>query len=162
MTDSQSRLATDADFELCDSHFKEIVDHYGSDLKANDLPVPHRTVLLTWSAMGITDNGGFQYLFEGDFSGDPGFKLTAEAFDEIGCDSAAEAIRGAISLFPNGNVIADIERRLKFFQSTPESQRMELDQEFWAASKIGKGEICAKLAAYIRNHPGDFANIKPH
>ena len=99
MTAPTSALATDADFDLCCSYYTGIVDHYGNEVEANTLPVPHRAVLLTWHTMGIIDNGGFHYLFECAFSGDPGFKLTAEAFDEIGCHSAAEAVRGAIPLF---------------------------------------------------------------
>ena len=72
-----------------------------------------------------------------------------------------QGMRDAIALFPKGKVIADIEDRLKFFESTPESQRTALNKKFWAASNVGKGEICVKLAAYIRNHQADCANIKP-
>jgi hypothetical protein len=162
MSDSRRHLATEADGDLCDAQFIAIVDHYGGDLKVNELPVPHRTVLLVWHAMGIIDNGGFQYLFEGDFSGDPGFTLTADAFEEIGCVSAAEAVRGAIALFPNGKVVADIDERLRLFQSTPESQRTNLTKKFWKASDVGMGEICLKLVTYIRSHQAEFMNVRPH
>ena len=161
MTAPKSARATDADFDLCNSTFLRVIDYYGSEPEANTLPDPHRAVLLTWYAMGIIDNGGFHFFFEHDFSGDPGFTLTAEAFDEIGCHSAAQAVRDAIALFPKGKVIADIEDRLKLFESTPESRRTALNKKFWAASNVGMGEICVKLAAYIRNHQADFANINP-
>jgi hypothetical protein len=161
MTDSAPDFATDADFELCNSVFKGILECYGNEVKANLLPVPHRAVLLIWHATGIIGNGGFQYLFEGDFEGDPGFRLTAEVFDEIGCASAAKVIRDAISLFPNGVVITNIENRIEFFQSIPWARREALNKRFWAQDRIGKGEICFRLAAYIRNHPADFAGIPP-
>lgn len=156
---SSGRNASDADFELCDSAYLAVVDHYRGAPVANKLSTAHRAVLLTWHAMGIIDNGGFQYLFEGDFEGDPGFTLTAQAFEEIGCSSAAEAVRNAIALFPNGKVIPNIDKRLKHFQSTSQEERDQINRKFWKASDVGKGEICVRLAEYIRNHPSKFEDI---
>lgn len=156
---SSGRKASDADFERCSSHYLAVVDHYGGAPVANKLSDAHRAVLLTWHAMGIIDNGGFQYLFEGDFGGDPGFTLTAQAFEEIGCTSAAEAVRDAIALFPNGKVIPNIDRRLKHFQSTSQEKRVEIDRKFWKAGDLGKGDVCVRLVEYIRNHHSEFEDI---
>lgn len=158
---TRDSAATDADFDLCNSYHTAVVDHHGADLSADNLPVAHRAVLLTWHAMGIIDNGGFQYLFEGDFEGDPGFALTADAFDEIECKPAADAVRAAIALFPDGGVPTDIDKRLELFQATPESKRNELNSKFWAASDVGKGDVCVKLATYIRNNSDAFSELNP-
>ncbi len=113
-------MAIDDDFELCDELFKEIDDHYGSDLPAKDMPESPRTVILVWHATGIIGNGGFEYLFEGDFKGDPGFKLTHKAFETIGSDLAADALRDALALFPNGKMQTDLDERIAYYRSLSE------------------------------------------
>jgi hypothetical protein len=44
-------------------------------------------------------NGGFQYLFEGYFKGDPFFAKTAAAFKTIKASKCAEAVEEALKLF---------------------------------------------------------------
>ena len=149
-------LANDDDFELCDGLFMEILDYYGSDMRADDMPESPRNVLLVWHSMGIIDNGGFEYLFEGDFEGDPGFKLTLGAFETIGSDAAASAVRDALALFPDGEVQSDLDERIEYYESLPEDKRMELNRRFWYAGMTGSDEIQTKLASFIRAHKADF------
>jgi hypothetical protein len=54
-----------------------IANQYGEDIDVADLPEEHRIVLLVDTARGIIGNGGFNYLFEGTFNGDPHYLLTA-------------------------------------------------------------------------------------
>src|SRR5690348_2208446 len=83
-------LATKDDFELCDKLFVRLTDHYGKDFDISKCKEKDQVVILVWHASGIIDNGGFQYLFEGDFKGDPDFKRTADAFQIIGAKNCAE------------------------------------------------------------------------
>lgn len=135
-------------FDLCNEVFERIVAHYGDEIDASALPDEHRTVLLAWHAMGIIGNGGFNYLFEASFDGDPHFLLTAEAFRAIECREAAEAFQRALDLFPNSKPPADISRRLKIYRRGTGELRHEIDSQFWNASDAI--EKC--LAAFIRAH----------
>lgn len=148
-------LASDADFDLCNRCYVAVSDEY-FDTDVGDLPAANRVVLLIWRATGIIGNGGFEYLFSADFVGDTGFERTAAAFDEIGCASAASALRGAIALFPNGELIVDVDERMRFYQSISQEQRDVFNRAFWTASDIGHGEICLKLAEYIREHASEI------
>lgn len=162
------------DFVICSSHFDMVVTHYGDNPRACDLPVVHRTVLLAWAATGAMSDG-FEYLLSDDYRGDPGFKLTTQAFEDIGCQPAADAFKEALALFPGGVPMANLDERKKFFESVPKAKRDELNNRFWAVSHDGKlkagypgegdfnvvGEICRKLTAYIRAHAAEFASLKP-
>jgi hypothetical protein len=149
-------MAIDDDFELCNELYKQIVDHFDVDLQAKDLPESSRTVLLVWHATGIIGNGGFEYLFEGDFAGDPGYELTLRAFEAIGSDLAANAFRDALGLFPKSQIHTDIEERTEYYTSLPYDERMDLNSRFWSASLTGNDEIKTKLADFIRAHKNDF------
>jgi hypothetical protein len=160
MSDGGKHLASKADFDLCNSICIAIPERYGCDVNVEQLPVTHRTVLLVWGAMGTIDNGGFEYLFERSFPGDPAFTHTAAAFNEIGCAAAVDAFREAFALFPNGHVIEDRDARIDYYQSIPEATREPLSRAFWRASAIGKGEICMRLANYIRQNEPAFTGLR--
>jgi hypothetical protein len=62
-------LGTKDDFELCDEIFKLMFKHYGEDFDVSKCKETDQAVILVWHATGIIDNGGFQYLFEANFTG---------------------------------------------------------------------------------------------
>ena len=74
-------LDTQDDFALCNSVF--------GGLSRNPIDVEtcgemERVVRLVWDSSGLIGNGGFHYLFEGDYPGDAGFVYTAAAYARIG------------------------------------------------------------------------------
>ncbi len=150
-----SSQASDADFELCNRCYVAISNEYLYD-DVDELPEAHRVVLLTWHAVGIVGNGGFEYLLSYDTPGDPNLSYTVDAFDQIGSEAASAALRSVIALFPDGQIIEDVEERMRFYNSVSQDQRDELNQTFWKASDIGRGEITIGLASYIRQHISEF------
>lgn len=150
-------MQNDDDFELCDRLFISISDHFGDELKAEELPECPRTVLLVWHASGIIDNGGFEHLFECNTADDPGFKLTHQAFESIGSDLAASALRDALALFPNREIHSDRDARGVFYRSLPAADRARLNERFWSAGMTGNDEIKIKLAKFIREHEAEFS-----
>lgn len=148
---SPERLSIDAlldqedDWELCDSVFCRFAE-FDNSIDVARVDVPERVVTLAWQAKGVVGNGGFAYLFEGDFAGDPGFVYTAGAFKAIGAESAYSAIQEALALFPRSTPHEDIEERLAHFEQTPDETRKRLRESFWDADE----QIDAALARYIR------------
>lgn len=142
----QQLLANSNDRELCDGVFVHIVERHGNKLGLEKASESERVVTLVWHSFGIIGNGGFQYLFEGDFTGDPGFVLTAAAFRRIGCVQAAEAFEEALGLFPGNRPPKNIDDRLELYQSVPEEDRHRIDRKFWDA----ESNLIATLAAFIR------------
>ncbi len=67
--------------------------------------------MLVWHSAGIIDNGGFEYLFAGDFPGDPDYQITAETYKTAGLLRGYEAFQEAFALFPKGRVPHDRAER---------------------------------------------------
>jgi len=141
-------LVTTDDFDLCDGVFCAIAEVTGNRIDAANEPEPCRTVTLVWHSGGIIGNGGFQYLFEGDFNGDPGYRITAAAYQKIGADEAYAAFCDACAIFPRGEVPADIEERLRIYAAHPEERRQAIDSRFFAADDAQK----RLLAQFIRSN----------
>jgi hypothetical protein len=154
--DVDKLLETEDDFELCDGLFKRLIKHHGEDLDVAKCKDKDQTVLLVWHAAGIIDNGGFQFLFEGNFKGDFHFAKTAAAFKTIQAAKCAAAIDDALKLFPNSKPPADIEKRLKLYQSASAAKRRAIDEKFFSESKGVK----TLLANYIRANRDDFKHLK--
>ncbi len=149
-------LNTQDDFELCDQLFVRLTEHYGKDFDISKCKEKDQVVILVWHATGIIDNGGFQYLFEGNFKGDPHYARTADAFKTIQAKKCAEAVREALGLFPNSKPPDEVEPRLKAFQQIGAAKRESIDTKFFSESK----EIRTHLARYIRDNRADFKHIK--
>ncbi len=157
MKTSLDRLIVSAtDDELCRAVIYGLIDKYGNEIDAKKFPKEVRVVILTDHARGIIGNGGFRYLFEGDFPGDPGFRLTVQAFDTLGVTPAVTAFKKALAVFPNSRPPKDIDKRLQIFLSMPYSRRQKIDEKFWNADD----EITKKLAQYIRAHSNAFIRMK--
>lgn len=146
MSKSLDALFQENDWELISGVFDRIIQHYGNEIDATAYREEERVVILTWHAAGIIGNGGFNYLFEGCFRGDPYFARTAEAFETIGCKEAAAAFRKALALFPEARPPSDLRRRLELYRGGQGSKRHEIDTQFFGAH----AEITKCLARYIR------------
>ena len=70
-----------------------------------------QTFLRVYSAQGILDNGGLQYLFESDFDKQPPYSKFVEAYQSIGAVDAAQALSQAVALFPFADPHLDANRR---------------------------------------------------
>ncbi len=145
-------LATTDDFDLCDGVFCAIGDVAGNEIDAATEQEPCRTVTLVWHSGGIIGNGGFQYLFEGDFNGDPGYRITAAAYKNINANQSYEAFQEALSLFPDNRLPADIDKRLSIYQSHPKKTRDAIESKFFSADD----EVKRLLAEFIRAHQDEF------
>ncbi len=97
--------------------------------------------MLVWHSSGIIDNGGFEYLFVGEFPGDPDYHITAEAYKTAELWRGYEAFQEAFALFPGGKVPCDAAERLQHYQAANRSARDQLDRKLWqdGYTKLGKG-----------------------
>ena len=153
MTEIDKILNTTSDFDLCDGVFCSFAD-LDNDLHADRYDEAERIVTLVWHSMGIVENGGFHYLFESDFNGDPGYKLTAEAFKVIGAEVAYQAFIEIMYHFPKG-LPSDIKMRLKLYEEIPDEEANRINELFWGDLKT----IETQLAQYIRLHSEDVKRI---
>jgi hypothetical protein len=126
--------------------------HGGNDADIRDIPEAARNVLLVDHVEGIIGNGGFRYLFESDYPGDPGYEKIKQAFDAIGCAKASAAFRKAFALFPDGRPPHDANRRMTIYLKSLKAFPTPEDDTFFSAA----ADLTAKLAQYIRSHKDDF------
>jgi hypothetical protein len=156
-TPFKTLLAEANDFDLVNSTFVKIGDRYGHWVDASRYTAEERVILLVWHSSGIIDNGGFEYLFEGDFDGDPEFRITAEAYKTVGLTRGYEAFQDAFKLFPNGKVPHDSEERIRQYKMADESVREEINCKHW---KDGWEDLREKvLAKYIRDNVSLLAGL---
>jgi hypothetical protein len=148
-------LADPSDRSLCDRLFMRIAERHGNDIDFSTVTEHERTVLLVWHSFGIIGNGGFQYLLEGDFKGDPGFRETANSYRRIGCQAATACFDLLFDSFPKAEIPADINKRLRRYQKSFSGFPNKVDGPFFAASK----EIERCLAAHIRANVSAFAHL---
>jgi hypothetical protein len=141
-------LAETNDEKLCERLYDWIIQRYGEEIDRSRMPEHERMVICVLYAKGIIENGGFNYLFEGDLLGDPQFLLTADAFEKIGAKDATTAFRRVFQLFPAQKPPADMRTRLMQYRSGDASRRQQIDSIFWSADK----EIYRCLATFIRTH----------
>lgn len=144
MKEIESILNETDDGFLCDGVFCRFAD-LDNSLHADQYEEVEQVITLVWHSAGIIGNGGFHYLFEGDFNGDPGFFLTAKAFASIGAEGANKAFKEIMNYFPQG-LPSDIGKRLKIYENIPEEEARRIDMLFWDNRK----NIETKLAEYIR------------
>lgn len=98
--DIERLLETTDDFELCNQIFLHVVAYYGDPVDVSKCKVAERVVMLVWQTMGIVDNGGSQYLFEGTYRGDSYFAKTLAAFRKIPAAGVQQPSPMRFSCFP--------------------------------------------------------------
>ncbi len=140
-----------------DKIFMAVLDHYGEDVDSSTIPEPCGVLLLVYHTHGILNNGGFQYLLEGNYNDDPGFRRTRDAYRKIDAVTAVEAFQRVFSLFPDEVLPDDIDERLSILtdsfstEDTFEEQETP-DSQYWHS----EDETINRLDAYVRNNLDAF------
>jgi hypothetical protein len=124
-------------------------------LDPTKLSIDFRTVYLAYDVLGIVLNGGFDYLFEADYSGDPGYVYCAAALQRIGYKPAGEAFRDALAIFPGNTPPLDRIQRMDVWNSSPEAARKDVTTRFWHAQE----DLIKAIASYIRANRHAFEQI---
>lgn len=96
----------------------------------------HKVCVLLHAAQGIIDNGGFKYLFESPFEGNPEMKDFPRVFEAVGAISSAEAVRAALARSVD-----------------PHTNYEDLNRVLWRESE----QNYALLEQYIRAHESSYA-----
>jgi hypothetical protein len=157
MPEPLSKLLAEATgLELCCGLMDHILAFYGNEPEPAEMPEPERVALLVLHTKGIIDNGGFNYLFGADLPGDLDYSLTAEAYERVGCEPAAEAFRRAMNLFPGGKPPRETETRIRIYRSGTGERRGEIDAMFIKAGD----QLEAALARYIRLHAEEYTRLE--
>ena len=81
--DLDALLSEPDDGKLCDGAFDRFAE-FSNKIDVDSYSEEERVVTLVLHSFGIIGNGGIEYLFAGNFNGDPGFVYTAAAFKAIG------------------------------------------------------------------------------
>ena len=144
------------DFALCSQTCGRIAARLDPVSRLDQLSDSSRAVLLVWHATGIIDNGGFEYLFEGDIPGDLDCSLTVKAFETIGLLACATALHEALSMLPRCTPFTDVDFKSSAYRLLPMEKRMELNRRFWHRKLDGNDEVVVRLAPFIRGHRADF------
>jgi hypothetical protein len=145
------------DFELVNSTFVKIGDRHNHWVDVSKYTPEERVIMLVWHSSGIIDNGGFEYLFSGDFDGDPDFRITAEAYKTAGLMRGYESFQEAFALFPGGKVPHDAEERSNQYEQTDKTKREAINTKNW---KDGWENLREKeLARYIRANISELGDL---
>lgn len=142
------------DFDLCDRVFGRFAE-FCNEIDVDSYTELERVLTLVWHSSGLIGNGGFHYLLEGDFNGDPGFVYTAASYQRIGALRAYEAIQDAIKQFPGGVLPADIDERMRAYEAVPKETWDQIEGRYYDAAK--DTERC--LARFIRDHRSQYEDL---
>jgi hypothetical protein len=145
------------DFDLVNDTFVRIGDRYDHRGDAREYTAEERVVALVWRASSQIDNGGFEFLFSGDFDDDPEFKMTAEAFRDVGLARSYEAFQEAFKLFPNGKVPHDPDERISQYKMADEEVRERISRKVWQDGWDNLRD--KKLAQFIRDNASQLGGL---
>jgi hypothetical protein len=154
-TPFETLLAKASDFDLVNGTFVKIGARYHHWVDASQYTPEERVIMLVWHSAGIIGNGGFEYLFAGEFPGDLDFHITAEAYRIAGIDRSYEAFQTAFSLFPNGIVPRDPQERSRLYEMANKSVREGLNRKVWHDDRV----LSKKLAECIRANAPHLGNL---
>ena len=115
------------------------------------LTAPQQALLTIWQASGVIGNGGFRYFFECGLDAN----ITIQAYEKAECPQKAEAVRKALSFFPNSRPSENIKDRLEQLEQIEQSGKEEFEELspiIWSQSF----ESDAHLALWVRRHRKDF------
>ena len=111
------------------------IDRFDGDV--SNLEIPQQTVAMLYSVQAIIDNGGFQYLFEGEFPFNPPYSQFVDAYRRIGSARAAECLERAVAMFPFNDPHLHKEQRLKFMETlADDSELVALGDEVCGDEKV--------------------------
>lgn len=152
-TDVDALLSITDDFELCNGVFCRFAD-FDNQIEVDSYTEEERVVTLVWHASGLIGNGGFAYLFEGWFNGDPGYVYAAAAFKTIGAMQSYEAFQRALRVF-GGRYPESSSEREAIFSRIPTEERRAIDIQFANDAE----HVTAALASYIRERRSQFKHL---
>lgn len=147
-------LKGDNDFDLCDLVYKMLDSSPNLFMNRKSKWDELQIVRFVWGAMGIIDNGGFEYFFAGSLDEDPDLTRTKKAFEAIGCKPAMKAFERAFSCFKGGRPTRSASGRSCLFKKLSEKTRQSINRQFWKSGRDGL--ISKLLAEYIRTHHDTF------
>lgn len=150
-------LAEACDWDLVNGTFHKIGERYNHWVDATQYSPEERVIMLVWHSSGIIGNGGFEYLFAGDFPGDPDYHITAEAYKTAGLLRSYEAFQEAFALFPGGIVPHERAERDQLYQAANRSARYRLNRKLWQDTYDLTGE--KMLAEFIRKSAGQLGDL---
>ncbi|TWT75002.1 DMP19 family protein [Allorhodopirellula solitaria] len=149
-----SELAADPnDFNVANGFFGLIDGPHHGEFNATFFRPIEQPIMLTWHANGIIGNGGFAYLFEAEWPGDPDYELTMEAHRQLGCDSQFEAFRLAL------NAVADSpsrDSRSDTFLELPSGQQNNINSLY----RGDAGTPERQIAAYVRRNVKRLGHLR--
>lgn len=148
-------LAADSDDGLCAGLVGLLKAHHGDPADPAALPPQHRTVLLVWQSQEAIGAGGFNGFFSKDLPGDPDYRHTRAAYEAVGCEPAAAAVRRVFDAFPNHTPPADPRARVQMFGKANHAAHGALNRDFLKAQPA----LVAALAKYIRDHAAEFVGV---
>jgi Domain of unknown function (DUF4375) len=148
-------LSAEDDATLCKDLFALLLAHHGEGFDPAVIPAEHRTVLLVWHTQSVIGGRGFNGFFSADMPGDPDYRHMRAAYEAVGCEPAAAAVRRVFSAFPGGNAPADTRARVRAFGKANHEVHGALNRDFIKAQE----SLTAALAKHIRNHGAAFKGI---
>lgn len=86
----------------------------GKDVDIQSLAEPDRSVILSISAQGIIDSGGFITFFKDDMQQDINYQWFVEAYRSIGMAQLADNFAEILALFPEGQPQKDLVDREEY------------------------------------------------
>jgi Domain of unknown function (DUF4375) len=130
--------------------YQKLEEVGGDPLK---LEVVFQTVAILSTVQAMVDNGGFRYLFEGDFPYCPPYSVFSNAYREIGAPDAADRLEKAVARFPFEDPHLNREGRNLFMDSLEET-----DELFVLGDQLcGDDRIWLLMEEYVKNHVEAFA-----
>ncbi len=148
-------LAKARDSDLVNGTFAKIGARYGHWVDANQYTPEETVVMLVWHSGGIIGNGGIEHLFEGEFPGDPDYRITAESYRLAGIERSHKAFEAAFALFPGGVVPCDPEERIRLYEGANASAREAINRECWRDDRAR----ARMLAKFIRKNAAQLGDL---
>lgn len=146
-----SKLFEDSDdFRLVDALAVAIPES-----TSKQLPRSHQVVVSVWNSSGLIGNGGFWAFLRSDID----FDTVIDSLEEIGATESVEAMRQAVSVFPNSVPPDDWLDRGDFIDSLGQDDNEILSSAssaFYAAEK----QRLESLGKYVRSNVKSFRGLK--
>jgi hypothetical protein len=134
--------SNDDAFDLVDSVFNKLADKVSQNGEQS-LSEEERVVFHIWNALGIIENGSFQYFIENDLNA----AAVAACFDELGIPLGAAIFREADRLLARSALSEEWSEQLKMLQKE-ESVLDAFAQQILQMNN----EIEERLSKYIGSH----------
>jgi len=153
MPDTTDEAFMDRAFSALDKRLDE--ERFGPIYKPGGLrnfTQPERTVLLACWAMGIIQNGGFRFFYEGATN----MGEVPYAYECLGYHEAAEACPESLSIFPTGVPPEESDERLQALSSYRGHSSDFLRPLNEAVWKAGDADFEGTVTSYIRLHMSEF------